>query len=444
MFSIIAQGAQSKNKKVLILVHRKEILEQTLSKLFDLGVQSGQIAPGKPITRDLIQTAMVGTLVRRLDKIPRPDLIIIDECHHSVAGQWLKIINHFRDVPKLGWTATPERLDGAGLGNIFDCMIKGPTINNLVNAGYLSYPVMYRPPKEMTEKFHIKRGDFDKDEQVEAMTKKHIIGDVIDHYRKYMDGLPAVCFCVSILHCEIMEKQFNQAGYKAKMVYGNMPRSEREAAIKGLADGTYNILTSCDVISEGVDVPVMAGCILLRKTLSLSLYLQQVGRALRKFPGKEKAIILDHAGNYYLHGHILVEREWSLDAKKRDRKKDKPPTTTSCPKCFAVWPGEPKKCPACNFIFNQEENKTGNIRKTPEVIAGDLIAALPGADQETIRELTQNIGKIQNMSPEVRQKYMLKLAFQLQDRQQIKALADAVGYKPGWTNYIWRNILGNR
>jgi len=444
MFAIIALGAKRKGNKVLILVHRQEILEQTLEKLFMLGVQAGQVASGKPLTRDAVQVAMVGTLVRRLNKIQKPDIIIIDECHHSVAGQWQKILNYFPDIPKLGYTATPERMDGVGLGDIYDCMVKGPSINNLVKSGYLSYPVMYRPPEEITKKYHIKRGDFDKDEQVETMTKRQIVGDVIEHYRKYLDRLPVVCFCVSLLHCEIMTKEFKAAGYSAVMVYGNMPRKEREAAIKGLADGSINIVTSCDVISEGVDVPVMAGCILLRKTLSLGLYLQQVGRALRKFPGKENAIILDHAGNYYLHGHVLADREWSLTAEKRNRKKDKPPTTRDCPKCFAVWPGEPRKCPSCGFIFADIENKTGMVRKTPEVIAGDLISVLPGADQKTIKELTDNIELIQKMDPATRQKYMLKLAFELQDRNQIKALADAIGYKPGWTNYIWKKVLGNR
>jgi len=444
MFAIIAHGAMKKGNRVLILVHRKEILEQTLEKLYMLGVQSGQVAAGMPMTRDAVSVAMVGTLVRRLNKIQKPDLIVIDEAHHSVAGQWKKILSYFTDVPRLGWTATPERLDGSGLVETYDCMIKGPSINWLDKNDYLSYPVVYRPPEEMTKKYHIKRGDFDKDEQVETMTKKHIIGDVIEHYRNYLDKLPAVCFCVSLQHCDIMTKQFQTAGYRAVMVYGNMPRKERESAIKGLADGSIHIVTSCDVISEGVDVPVMAGCILLRKTMSLGLYLQQVGRALRKFPGKENAIILDHAGNYYLHGHPLTERAWSLDAKSRKDRKENPPTTTDCPKCFAVWPGEPKKCPSCGYVFNDAENKTGMVRKPPEVIAGELIAALPGADQETIKKIMNDIDKIMRMDPKTRQKYMLKRAFELQDKARIKALADAIGYKPGWTNYIWKKVLGNR
>jgi DNA repair protein RadD len=444
IFATIANGAMAKNNRVLILVHRKEILEQTLQKLYLLGVQAGQIAAGKPNTRDMIQVAMVGTLARRLKVIRKPDLIIIDEAHHSVAGQWHSILDYFPGVPRLGFTATPERLDGAGLRELYDTMILGPSINELVNQGYLSYPAMYRPPDEIANNYHVKRGDFDAKEQEQTMTRKSIVGDVIAHYRKYMDRLPAVCFCVSLEHCRQMEAAFNAAGYRAKMVYGNMPSAERERAVKGLADGSLHILTSCDVISEGVDVPVMAGAILLRRTLSLGLYLQQVGRALRKYPGKEHAVILDHCGNYHLHGHPLADREWSLDAGKRNNRKIKPPTTTSCPKCFAVWPGTPRTCPECGFSFADNESVAAQQRKTPEQIAGELVAALPeGADPAKVKSLAGFVQRLQTFDARTRQRAMIAKAAELQ-RGEIDALAKAVGYKPGWTHFVWTKVLKNR
>jgi superfamily II DNA or RNA helicase len=235
------------------------------------------------------------------------------------------------------------------------------------------------------------------------------------------------------------------------MVYGGMPRKERESALKGLADGSIHIVTSCDVISEGVDVPVMAGCILLRRTLSLGLYLQQVGRALRKYHGKTHATILDHCGNYYLHGHVLADRQWSLNAEKRDRK-HKPPTTTSCPKCFGVWPGEPRTCPGllsngqpCGFIFSRNDNIADQQRKLPEVIAGELVDALPpDTDPGIIEQLQKDAIKMQNMPGKTRQKYMIRQAYALQDREKIAALAKVIGYQKGYTDFVWRKILGNR
>jgi superfamily II DNA or RNA helicase len=444
IFSEIARGAMAKKNRVLILVHRKEILEQTLQKLYLLGVQAGQVASGKPNTRDMIQVAMVKTLHNRLRVIRKPDLIIIDEAHHSVANQWHEILDFFPDVPRLGFTATPERMDGAGLRELYDTMILGPSINELVNNDYLSYPAMYRPPDEIAKAYHVKRGDFDVKEQEQTMTKKSIVGDVIEHYKKYMDRLPAVCFCVSLDHCRQMEAAFNAAGYRAKMVFGNMPSPDRERAIKGLADGSIHIITSCDVISEGVDVPVMAGAILLRRTLSLGLYLQQVGRALRKYPGKEHAVILDHAGNYHIHGHVLADREWSLDAGKRNNRQIRAPQTTSCPRCFAIWPGMPRKCPECGFSFSDNPDISAQQRKTPEQIAGELIAALPeGVSPAQLRSLTGFVNRIQTFDAKTRQRAMIAKAAELQ-RGEIDALAKAVGYKPGWTHFVWTKVLNRR
>jgi superfamily II DNA or RNA helicase len=304
---------------------------------------------------------------------------------------------------------------------------------------------MFSPEKEHTQKFHIKRGDFDKDEMFKHFSKKYIVGDVIANYRKYLNYKPVICFCVSIKHCEQMMNEFINAGYMAVMVYGNMPKKDREAALFGLANGSINVVTSCDVISEGVDVPVMAGCVLLRRTMSLALYLQQVGRSLRKYEGKENAIILDHAGNYHLHGPILAERQWSLTNEKRNRRKEKPPTTTRCPKCFSIWDGEPRRCPLCKFDFSQNEKVGTQQRKSPEVIKGELHAVLPpDIDPKDVHDLSEFICRIQAYDPKKRQKAMLAMAFKLQERHKIDALCRVIGFKPGWSKWAWDYVNKNR
>lgn len=439
ILAYIAQGASKKNKRVLLLVHKREILEQIKSSLFDFGVVSGQIISGRHMTRDNIQVAMVGTVVNRLHKIDRPDLILIDECHHSVAGQWQKIINNFSTVPRMGFTATPERLDGVGLGDIYEIMIHGPTIKELVDRKFLSYPILKTPEKEKIKKYHIKGGDYDKKEQFEHMSKREIVGDVIDHYRKYFDGLPAVCFCVNIEHCMDMEREFLDAGIKASVIHGKLNKTDRARGIKGLSDGSVEVLLSCDVISEGVDIPVLAGTIHLRKTQSLSLWLQQVGRALRKHPGKESAIILDHAGNYYIHGHPLKEQNWSLDSEKR-KIKEADPNIERCPKCYSVWPGKPKKCPECGWIFKEI---TPEIAKEmiPSVVEGQLRDILPGTvDDNEFKSMSNFIVRISKLTPAQKKKAMMAKAFELADRDKIQALAKQVGYKDGWTHWAWKHI----
>lgn len=441
IFSEIAQGVTARRNRALILVHRREILEQTLRALHRLGVTAGQIATGRPMTRDLVQVAMVQTLVRRLAVVPRPDVIIVDEAHHAVEGNsWGRTLQYWRDVPRVGFTATPERLDGRGLRGTFDEMILGPTIAELVRDGWLSPPALFRPPHEVTAKFHVKRGDFDAGEQQAVMTQRAIVGDVIAHYRRHLDGLPTIVSCVSIDHARIMADTFAEAGYRSAVVWGDMPTEARDAAIGGLADGSVQVVTFCDLIGEGVDVPVIAGVIMLRRTLSLGLYLQIVGRALRPYPGKSRAIILDHAGNYHLHGHVIEDRAWSLDGRPR-RKGDPVPKTTTCPRCFGVWPGTPRTCPACGEALGGET--PDRVAKPLKVLEGELVeAGLPDDDARKMAILVQAMARL---DAKTRQKAMLGRAFEYaregeEGRRMLRALTQAVGYSEKWSDWAWRYI----
>lgn len=445
VFAAIARGAAARHNRVLIIVHRREILQQTLSKLYALGVTSGQIATGRPMTLDTVQTAMVQTLVRRLQFVRRPDLIIQDEAHHvTTENSWGRIFRYWKDVPRLGCTATPERLDGIGLGHNFEKIILGPPMTELIEGGYLSYPVVYRPPEEIIGQYHVKRGDFDTREQQQVMSKRRIVGDVIEHYRRHMEGLPAICFCVSVEHSKLMAEEFSARGYRARAVYGNMPDVERESALQGLRDGRVQIITSCDLISEGFDTPAVAGVILLRRTMSLGLYLQQAGRALRTFPGKTRAVILDHVGNYYLHGHVLAERKWSLDSGRRDPRREEPPQTVTCNRCYAVLPGRPRKCPYCGFEFVEAPEREG---KSFEVIQGELIEA--GIDPGDADSMAAFLARAQYMSAQQRQRAMWGKAYELsslgdEGKRKLDKLREAVGYRSGWCEFVWREILKKR
>lgn len=457
IFSHIAASARSKEKRVIVLTHRREIMQQTIKAMHRLGVTCGQIATGRPMTADLIQVAMVGTLVRRLSVVRRPDLIITDECHHTTEkNTWGRIHEYWSSVPNIGFTATPERLDGVGLGDCYDDMILGPTIRELVTDGWLSMPVLYRPPEEVSAEYHIKRGDFDQGEQAEVMSRRKIVGDVIEHYRQHLDGLPVIASCVSVAHAKMMAGVFEDAGYKARAVWGDMPDSEREDALGGLGTGAVQVVTFADLIGEGVDIPAVAGVIMLRRTLSLSLFLQVVGRALRPLYAdgydletvegrraaqlagpKPRAIILDHAGNYQIHGHVLADRQWSLEAKKRTIKGQKAPMTTTCPACYGIWPGSPAKCPACGHIF-----ATAAMRSEKEisVIAGQLVEA--GLEDGEVDAAAQFVHAALKVDAKTRQKMLLGRAFSLavfgeEGKRMLEAMALAVGYKGQWARWAW-------
>jgi superfamily II DNA or RNA helicase len=442
IFAHIATGAVKKGKRVLILTHRREILQQTVSKIASYGIQAGEIIAGKKTTDELIQVAMVGTLINRLSDIPDQDLIIIDECQHSVSNTWSKVIQHFSCL-RLGYTATPERLSGEGLNEIFDTMVLGPHTIDLVNSGFLSPPRVYCGPNiQEKPKLKVTRGDYDKKEQTNKMLKKVVIGSVIEHYREKINGLPAVCFCVSIDHCYQMEADFIAAGFRARTITGKMSRSDRDEVINGLSTGTVQVLCSCDVISEGVDVPVLAGCILLRRTKSLALYLQQVGRALRPYPGKKEAVILDHCGNFYEHGHPLDIREWSLEAKKRSQRGQLPrPEVSVCPKCSGVWPGTPALCPECGHNLQEDRDRAAG-RKPPREIEGILKEVMPAGTD--LAPIVQQVICLQNKTPGERQKAMISNIYREGNTARVRGLASALGYKPGWTGFMCGKLRGRR
>ena len=369
-FSYITQSAEQKNKRVMILVHRDSLFKQTSKTLSDFGVRHGLIGSGyKPNYGLSVQIAKVGTVVNRLDRFT-PDLIIVDESHHCTAGQYVKIINAYPDARVIGVTATPIRTDGTGLDAMFDDIIIGATINELIDMGFLVAPRIFCPPSVVnTEGVKRSGGDFNRGELSELMDKPTITGDAVAHYKKLCDGVPAVAFCVSVKHAEHVAESFRAAGYRSECVHGAMKQDEIDRILFELGSGLIDVVTSCDLISEGTDIPAIGCAILLRPTMSLSLYLQQVGRALRLSAGKSEALILDHVGNVNRHGHPCDEREWSLSGTKKKKKtKDDEPTVmaTECESCYRVYRPTLGACPSCGFV------KTAKSREI-EIIEGDLI-----------------------------------------------------------------------
>jgi len=371
IFSYITNEASKRGKSVLILVHRIELLRQTSEKLTEYNVPHGLINPKyTPKYYETVQVASVQTLVRRLDKIPTPDLIIIDEAHHATAGQWNKILDYFPDAKTLGVTATPIRTDGKGLDSCFDDLVKGPSIMDLIELGYLAQPKVYAPPNDIDfASMRTQMGDFKKDDANDAVDRPTITGDAVAHYRKLCDGAPAVAFCVSVAHAHHVAEQFRGAGYLAESVDGSMSDEERVRILGGLDNGTVQIVCSCDIISEGTDIPKIAAAILLRPTMSEGLYLQQVGRALRVCDGKDYAVILDHVGNTKRHGMPTQDREWSLKGRKKKKRSEREEVNigiAQCDNCFAVFSPAPV-CPECGEIIKE------TARKAPEEVGGELV-----------------------------------------------------------------------
>jgi superfamily II DNA or RNA helicase len=362
IFSYLTSRLVAGGKRVVILNHRAELTEQISRALNLVEVRHGIIAAGMAYDRrPLAHVASVMTVVRRLAKTEVPDYVVIDEAHHCIAGStWGKTISEWRIAnPKLlviGVTATPERLDGTGLGKMFDDMVLGPTTAQLIADGWLSPYKLFAPPKQQQADLsgvHTKMGDFVQGESEAVMDKPAIIGSAVSHYRQHCNGAPAVAFCVSVKHAQHVAEQFQAEGFRAASIDGTMDGTTRRNIIRDFSAHRLHLMTSCDLVSEGFDVPGMVGALLLRPTQSLALNLQQVGRSLRICDGKTHAVILDHVGNSARHGLPDDDREWSLEGREK-KKKTKDPDDVAikqCKKCYAISRATALVCRECGHPF---------------------------------------------------------------------------------------------
>ena len=348
MMANIALNAVSRGRRVLILVHRTELLIQTGHKLSAFGVPHWFISTEHK-QNDIfpVQIAMVATMINR--QTEPFELIIVDECHHTPSSTYQEIISRHPNAYVLGVTGTPCRLDGKGLADCFDEMVHGPQIYELIEFGSLSKPVTFAPATAVDLKgVRSVGGDYVKSELTEAMSKPSVTGSAIKEYMKHAPGRPCVVFCVSVKHAEQVAEDFINAGFRAVSVDGKTDRDERARMINGLSDGSVQVLCSCDIISEGTDVPAIEVGISLRPTKSLSLYIQQMGRVLRKHPGKDRALLLDHAGNCHRHGLITMHRDWALESGKESKRTES--IIRQCLKCYAVYESARTECPECGTV----------------------------------------------------------------------------------------------
>lgn len=327
------------------LVHRRELMKQTL-ETFDLF----------QIPLDRIHVGMVWTALRQ--EWPEPDLIIYDECHHATSLTWQRITDAHPDAFMTGLTATPARLDGKALGDVFDKLVLGPTTQDLINQGYLSpYRMIVADVADLTN-LRTRGADYDRTDAESRLMERAVYGDVVKAYQDY-GQTQAIYFCTTIKHSEATAEAFREAGIRAEHFDGNTPSKRRDELIEQFRAGDIQILCNCELIGEGFDMPACDVVGMLRPTQSLTVYLQQVGRALRPRDGKV-ATLIDHVGNIQRHGAPSEDRDWSLTETVRTGRRVKEDGTFAvrrCTECFAVFPAPRPTCPVCGaeYVPTREE-----------------------------------------------------------------------------------------
>jgi DNA repair protein RadD len=361
--SYLIQSAIGKGKRCAFIVDRVELLDQAGERFAADGIDFGVMQGDHPMTdpRKQVQIATIQTLNRR--RLQDFDFIIVDECH-TIHQAHIKYMETFDAIPVIGLSATPFT---KGLGKHFNNLIVPITTGELIEQGYLSNYEVYAPSEPDLEGVKIKRGDYDEGQLDERCNKPKLVGDIVKTHQRLAKGLATVVFAVSIAHSKHIVQEFRKVGVKAVHVDAYTDKDTRKLINDQFKAGDIDLLSCVAIFEKGWDAPITSCAILAAPTKSIMRYVQQIGRILRTHPGKDKSLILDHAGNTLRHGwveEIIPERldtgtKNEAEAIKREKKKKEP---SRCQQCGYVK--EAFTCPACGF--------TPSVARNVESIEGEL------------------------------------------------------------------------
>lgn len=407
----IARRTTKNNNRVMFLIHRKEVLDQAVKTFKEQGVNP-----------NLLTAGMVQTLTRRVDKLPTPDVILVDEAHHALAKSYQRILSKFPKSIVLLFTATPHRTGRMQLDQIADDIIVGQSIHELTDKGFLAPFRYFQPPDDFDSKL-LKRGstgDFTNESMQEAMSTR-IFGHIVKQYKRIASGMQAVVYTYSIDSAHKIAAEFNESGITARSVNGKTPQDMRDHIVRMFRDQRIKILVNVNLFTEGVDLPNVDCVIMARPTASLALYLQFSMRCLNPRPGKT-AIIIDHANNFKTFGYPDDDRDWKKAIKSGKQKSktlltDPGLSIVTCDYCFAVVKAsevKDGKCPICG--------KPIKVHEAKPVSDVDLIEASKER-QNTIREIVKN---------DLLKSVANKSVSELHSLRELQAYAKLHSYKPGW------------
>ena len=415
IFSEIARRTTLKKNRVLFLVHRREILDQTITTF-----------KKQKVDLNLTTLGMVQTLTRHIENIPEPRLIIVDEGHRALAKSYQRILKQFPKAIVLLFTATPHRTGRTQLDQIADDIIVGQSIHELTDKGFLAPFRYFQPPNDFDSKL-LKRsstGDFTNESMQEAMSTK-IFGHIVKQYKRIADGMQAVVYTYSIDSAVEIARKFNSEGISAVEVDGTTSKEKRDLAVRKFREQEIKILVNVNLFTEGVDLPDVDCVIMARPTASLALYLQFSMRCLNPRPGKT-AIIIDHANNFKTFGYPDDDRDWKKAIKSGRQKsksllKDPGLSITTCDYCFAVVKAsevKDGKCPICG--------KPIKVHEVKPVSDVDLVEATKER-QNLIHEIVKS---------DLLKSVANKNVSELHTMKELQAYGKLHGYKKGWSFYM--------
>lgn len=408
-----------------LFAHRRELIRQLSDHLSAVGLDHGIISPEYPLTADPVQVCSIDTVRARFgslrNRMRRVRLMVIDEAHHATSASYGLAIQGCANALRLGCTATPFRYDGRPLGDLFNEPVRGPPPGDLEAMGFLAPVKVIAPPAKVDlSKVKKRMGDFVVSQLEKVVNTDEVTQAAIVAYAQHSGGIPTIAYCTTVKHAEDCATAFRAAGWSVALIEGAMKKSDRDRAIAGLASGRFQILFSIDCVSEGVDVPVVGAGLSLRPTASTGLYLQQIGRLRRIYPGKSEALWIDLVGNWSRHGMPNAVREWSLTESVKGLERAVT-AVRRCGKCHYVCEKGPIRCPSCDRKYPVHVARPGAPNEAQ-------IAVMPGIAGLTAARINgMKLGEV------------LGLAKTREDLERVAAIRN---YKRGWVDYVMAERAG--
>jgi DNA repair protein RadD len=338
--------AMAGSSRCLYVVPSRVIMAQTEAKLSDLGEPSVRLAAGDypDLEEARIVLASSHTLVRRFRGHTfdewAPDIIIWDEAHRLI-DQQKRVLGKWQSVAAIGLTATPIRLDGEPLIDLYPRMLCGPSISELQQQGFLVPARTYEAPMPDLSTLRTREGEWEQKGLESLYSSRKMLRQLVGYWKKCAAGRKTLAYTVGVAASLALRDAFRKEGIAAEHVDGTTTAGRLSEMFAALRDGRIQVLCNCQLLTEGLNVPE-ADCVqLATSTKSLARYLQMVGRGLRPAPQKRDLVILDHGGNAYQHDLVEAERDWHRLGKTY---------TTSLKRCWGcgvIIQGWLERCPAC-------------------------------------------------------------------------------------------------
>lgn len=404
----IIRLAVANGKTCLFIVHRVELVTQAVERFKSFGIHSDIMWGSNHTSGAPVTVATVQTLARR--KLPKKDIVFIDETHHATSATYQNILNAYHDAYIIGLTATPYRLDGKPLGTLYETLVEPVSNRELIGQNFLATP-RYFCAKDQLETAGVRKvgGDFSSKGMFMVANRPTLYGGVVANYQRFIgEDNRAIVFCVNKEHSQKTCAAFQNAGIPARHIDCDTPPPVRCATLEDFRRGDIKIMCNVQILTEGYDLPLVAGVILNKATASKGLFSQMVGRCLRPAEGKKAAIIIDHGGNVVRHGMIEDHEQFDINEDKQPRGDGDAPIKI-CPKCDCMLHTRLMACDNCGHIFI-EKKKVEKHSEFSELVAVDFG---------------------QNAAVPVKQK-----PYRLMTEAELEAVRRERGYKPGWKFYV--------